>query len=265
MTPVRAVRAEFGKALSLPAVWIALAVTLGGTAAITILNVVFTRADAALPAAEQVYDASAFEAGFAAMPIIGVVGAIIVGVVVMSSEYAAAQTEAGGARQIATSLVAVPRRGVLFASKAIVVATIVLASALVTIPGSIGLATLMLQDLPTDAVPAVDAVWRSVGATVYWLCMGLIAFAITALVRSGIVPLIVLIANSSLVSFTLLLTNLTPLANWLPDMAGRNLFGFPPDSVVPGGLDAVPGGIVMAAWAAVLLVIAGIVFARRDA
>ena len=95
--------------------------------------------------------------------------------------------------------------------------------------------------------------------------MGLIAFAITVLARSGIIPLIILIANSSVVSVSLLLTNLTPAAHWLPDMAGRNLFGFPADSVVPGGLDPTPGAIVMAGWALALLIVAGIVFRRRDA
>ena len=93
--------------------------------------------------------------------------------------------------------------------------------------------------------------------------MGLIAFAITVVTRSGIVPLIVLIVNSSLVSVSLLLTRLTPLAHWLPDLAGRRLFGGV--STVEGGLDAVPGGLVMSAWTLALLLVAGFVFARRDA
>ncbi|MGW6275864.1 hypothetical protein [Kribbella sp. NPDC055071] len=91
---------------------------------------------------------------------------------------------------------------------------------------------------------------------------GLIGLAVTVMIRNGLVPLIVMIVNSSVVSVSLLLSKLTPLALWLPDMAGRRLFG---PSQIGGGLGAVPGGFVMAGWALAFCAAAAVVFAPRDA
>ena len=257
--------AELRKTATLPAAWAGVAVALLGSVAITVLNAVTVRSAVAAGTPERLAGTSPFETGFTAMPIIGVVGAVVIGVIVIGSEYTADRAESGGARQIATTFAAVPHRTTLFAAKALVVLIFVALTALVTIPGNIALAWAMTGDIGTETVTTEQAVTRSLGAALYWASMGLIAFAITALARSGVIPLIVLIANSSVVSFSLLLTNVTPLAQWLPDMAGRNLFGFPPDMVVEGGLEAAPGAIVMVGWVLVLLIAAGILFRRRDA
>lgn len=265
MSFVNAVLAELHKTATLPAAWVGIGVSLFGSAAITLLNAVMVRNAVTSGTPERIADASAFETGFTAMPFLGVVGAVVIGVTAIGSEYTADRAESGGARQIATTMTATPQRSSLFAAKATIVLVFIALTALVTIPGNVLLAGLIIGDVGTETVTASEAVTRSLGTTLYWALMALIGFSITVLTRSGIVPLIVLIANSSIVSFSLLLTNLTPLAHWLPDMAGRNLFGFPQESVVPGGLDAVPGAIVMTAWAFGLLLLAGLVFRRRDA
>lgn len=104
---------------------------------------------------------------------------------------------------------------------------------------------------------------RMLGAALYWVLTGLMALATTVFTRSGVIPLIILIMNNSLVSFLFLLTRVTDLANWLPDMAGRSLFGG--EYIVDGAPGPVAGAITMAVWTAGLLVIAALVFRWRDA
>lgn len=263
MTPLRALRAELHKAATLPAAWAGLAVTLLGSLGITLLNAVTTRnAIAAGRAHDLLADTSPFETAYAAVPL-GTVGAVVFGVVLMSSEYAANSPDVGGGRQLTTTLSALPRRFTVLAAKAVTVLALVGASAAVTIPACVTLARAVIGDDGHETVAPQEALLRVGGAALYWALTGLLALAITVLARSGIVPLVVLIANSSLVSISLLLTNITPLAHWLPDMAGRRLFGG--IDTVDGGLDALPGALVMGAWTVALLAVAGIVFARRDA
>lgn len=254
--------AELHKTVTLPAVWAGAGVALLGSTVITLLNAFGVRAALEAGQLSRVAFTSPFEAAFAAMPI-GVVGAVVVGVVAMSSEYTANSTDVGGGRQISATLTATPRRARVLVTKAIAVALSVGAVTAVTMPVTIGVARAVIGDAGAETVTLGEAVTRCLGGTLYSTLMGLIAFAITVLTRSGIVPLIVLIVNSSLVSVSLLLTRLTPLAHWLPDLAGRRLFGGV--STVEGGLDAVAGGLVMSAWTLALLLVAGFVFARRDA
>jgi ABC-2 type transport system permease protein len=258
------VRAELRKAVTLPAVWAGAAVGVVGSVALAVLNAVSVRGAVSSGQEDLLADSagtSPFESGVAAMPITGVLGALVVGVVVIGSEYTADRAESGGGRQIATTLVASPRRVELLVSKMVTVLALVVAMALVAIPVSVGAAWVVTGSVAEESVALPDALLRSGGATLYWACMGLIAFAVTVLTRSGTIPLVIFIANSSLVSVTFLLSQVTELANWLPDMAGRNLFGI---EGAEGGLEPLPGALVMLAWTLVLLFIAGTVFERRD-
>ena len=95
--------------------------------------------------------------------------------------------------------------------------------------------------------------------------MGLIALAVTVFARSGVIPLIVLIANSSVVSLSFLLLQVTPLARFLPDLAGIRLFARESFAAFDDVLDPLTGGLVMGAWALGLLLVSAVVFTRRDA
>lgn len=253
---------ELRKLLTLPSAWAGLAVTVLGTAAIAVLNANSSRGAIA---ADDVWDPglrSPFETGYAGMPL-GTVGAVVLGVVAIGSEYSANSADAGGGRQITTTLTAMPGRVRVLLAKSVAVVLLVALSALAAIPLSTGIAAALLGD---DAVatlsPAEALVW-SIGATVYWMLTAIMAVAIAALSRTVLIPLVVLIANSSVVSVSILLVNVTPLAYWLPDAAGQRLFG--DLSQMEGALDAVPGGIVMGVWAALLLAVAGVVLVRREA
>lgn len=256
--------AELRKATTLPAVWAGAAVTVVGSVALAVLNAVSVRGAVHSGQSDLISGSSPtspFESGFTAMPITGVVGALVIGVVVIGSEYTADRAESGGGRQIATTLLSSPHRVTLLVAKILTVVALVIATAVVTIPLSVGAAWVATGAVAEESVSLTDALLRSGGATLYWACMGLIAFAVTVLTRSGVIPLVVFIANSSLVSVTFLLSRVTEVANWLPDMAGRNLFGI---EGADGGLDPLPGVAVMLVWTLVLLVIAGVVFERRD-
>ncbi|GAA3661270.1 ABC transporter permease [Microbacterium marinilacus] len=263
MTLFHAVSAELRKAATLPAVWAGAAVAILGSLGITLLNAVTARsAIAAGRADELLASTSAFETGYAAAPL-GTVGAVVIGVVLISSEYTANSPDAGGGRQLTTTLTVIPRRLTVLTAKAVAVVAVVAVAALVALPACLVLARAVIGDAGHETVSAQEALWRWLGACLYWTLTGLLAFAIAVLTRSGVVPLIVLIVNSSLVSVSLLLTNITPLAHWLPDMAGRRLFGGV--DTIDGGLDTLPGALVMAAWTVGLLAVAGAAFTRRDA
>ncbi|WP_030106606.1 ABC transporter permease [Actinoalloteichus caeruleus] len=261
MTVWTAFRAEFHKAVSLPGVRAGLVLTLLGSIALTLLNAFSVRAALDAGRHDVLAGTSPAETAFAAMPL-GTVGAVVIGVLVIGSEYTTNSPDAGGGRQITTTLAAVPRRATLLASKVCTVILLVLTLGASTLPATLVVARAVTGDSATEHLSLGDMVVRCLGGTTYWVLTGLLALAITVLARSVLVPLVILIANSSLVSFSLLLTALTPLAHWLPDLAGRRLLGL---DTVDGGLAALPGTVVMAGWALLLLVVAGAVLARRDA
>ncbi|GAB3689897.1 hypothetical protein [Nocardiopsis oceani] len=95
MSLVRLVAAEAHKAATLPAVWVGLAVAVLGAPAITLLNAFNVRNAVESGRLELIAHTSPVEAAFAAVPL-GTVGAVVLGVVVVSSEYTANRDDAGG-------------------------------------------------------------------------------------------------------------------------------------------------------------------------
>ena len=187
-------------------------------------------------------------------------GAIILGVAAIGSEYTAEGEESAGSRQITTTLTAIPSRVRLLLAKviAVAIATAVLATVAITL-----VFTTVHLLLGPDA-PALDGdtFVRAGGAVIYWVLMALLGFGLTVLTRNGIIPMAVLVANSSAVTVTYLLAQSIPAANYLPDLAGMRMF-----TTVSTSVEIAPltGGLVMATWVVALLIAAGAVFTRRDA
>jgi hypothetical protein len=257
MTLLRAIVGEFRKTMTLPAGRVGVAIALLAPVGVALLSAI-SRGPAHGAASPSPADAI-----FAASPL-GTVGAVILGVVVVSSEYTVTGPDAGGGRQITTTLAAIPSRIVVLVSKAAVVAIITSLTAVVTTTVGAALVRAVVGGaVEPDALP--DLLSRSAGLALYGSCMALIALAVTVLTRSGIAPLAWFIANSSLVSVSLLLSKLTLLARYLPDLAGMRLFASPASIAVRDPLDPSVGGLVMSAWALAFLVVATVVFARRDA
>lgn len=109
---------------------------------------------------------------------------------------------------------------------------------------------------------------RLIGAVCYWTFTALLALGITLLTKNGIIPLAVLIINSSVVSFSVLLYRVTKLAFYLPDRAGAEMFMFTSGTLTGSLFDRYhtpfTGGLVMFAWVVVIFIVAAIVFHRRD-
>jgi len=270
VTAFDTVAAEWRKAVTLPATAVAMAVAVIGSVAITLVNSVTVRGALASGRPELVAYTSAPEAFFAAVPL-GTVGAVVIGVVVVGSEYTVNSSDSGGGRQITTTLTAAPRRLPVLAAKALVAVGLVAVTAGVAVPASLALAHAVVGGAGANAGAAIvagatataDTVVRAVGAAVYWALTALTALAVTVVTRNGIVPMTVLIVNNSLVSLSLLLSYVTPLARYLPDLAGIRLFAR--EHVAFGdALAPLAGGLVMAAWTFGLLAVAAGVLHRRD-
>ncbi|WP_037312135.1 ABC transporter permease [Amycolatopsis orientalis] len=245
---MRAYRGELRKLTSLPSVWAAVAVGVVVPAALTFLN-----AKSAIAANRG----GNVDLGFQELAF-GVVGAVILGVVAASSEYTSEGESAGGGRQITTSLTVVPSRRRLLIAKLAAVSTAV--AVLATVSSAVTLSN--VEALIGDGAGTSGLV-RLPGVVLYWVLTALLAFGLTLLTRNGILPLTVLILNTSVVTVTYLLTKLTPLAVFFPDLAGIRLFIRQMD--LPVRLSPVTGGLVMTAWVAALLTAGFLVFTRRDA
>jgi ABC-2 type transport system permease protein len=259
---VNAVAAEFRKLLTLPSALVALGITVAAMLGLAFLSAHQLAAHLDVGGADILGTVTTLDIGFELVPF-AVIGPVVLGIVIAGSEYTRGNRDTDDGRQITTSLTAVPVRGTLLMAKAAVLVVLSAALAAVAIPAAIWLAQTTLGEHGHTVDELAGALGRRVaGAVAYWVLMTLIAFAVTVITRSGIVPMIFFVVNSSMVSVTYLLTRVTPLARYLPDVAGAQMFV--PDYPAEGMLGPVTGGLVMLAWTAGLLTVAALVFTRRD-
>ncbi|GAB7045667.1 hypothetical protein [Catenuloplanes indicus] len=188
----------------------------------------------------------------------GLLGPLVLGVVIVSSEFTPTGEHSAGVTQLHATLTAMPHRLRLLGAKAAVLSAVVLVQSVLAAAGVLTLT----RALHGDAMPPVDPA-RLVTVLIYWVLLALLAFAITLIVRNGIVPLTVLIVNSFFVSVSYLLTKLTDLAYYLPDIAGARMF-------IRGGqfdhpMSPLVAGLTMTTWVVALLTLAAWLFHRRDA
>lgn len=252
----KALAAEFSKLLSLPTIWIAVVVGILVAPAIAVIRSFQELSDIT----KGVQTAVEYPIGFEELGF-GVMGVIIVGIIAISSEYFTESEESGsGGRQMTTSLTANPSRIRFLLSKATAVATVSAVLAIIAII----LTMIVVRIILAEHAPAlgITDISRLIGVICYWVLTALLALGITILTRHAALPLAVLMLNSSVVTVTYLLTRITPLANYLPDMAGIRMF----HEIEDAGSTLTPlgGGAVMAAWVAALLLIGTITFCRRD-
>ncbi|MEK5032188.1 ABC transporter permease [Paenibacillus sp. FSL R7-0302] len=258
---MKAFHAEISKLLSLPGIWLALLIGALAPAVVAAIDSLAQKEDILAGVSTRLPEVGYIGLGF------GIQGVIILGVLAVSSEFRTESSEGAGGQQISTSLMVVSSRLQLFLVKAVAVSVI---SILLCI-----LAVILI--VPTtryilgDYAPLLE--WtRLAGAVCYWTFTALLAFGLTLLTKQGMIPLTVLMINSSLVSFSVLLAKVTKLAFYLPDRAGLEMFMFTKDGVAPAATGSVfdsyhtpvTGGLIMFAWVAVLLGTAAIVFHRRD-
>ncbi|MEV5689711.1 hypothetical protein [Micromonospora globbae] len=249
---VSRVRAELRKLLGLPTAWVGLVLGTLTAPAIVLLNAPYTRRAIAAGTLTDTSDLGLRDLG------VGLIGPMVLGVIAVSSEYTSTSQHAPGARQLTATLTAVPDRLRLLVAKTAALVLVVAAQAAVAATATLGLT----QVLHGDHVP-VPAPARVAGAILYWTLTALLAYAITLITRNGIVPLTLLVINSTVVSVSYLLTKITDLASYLPDIVGAQMFIR--DADFPVEIAPLTAGLVMTAWVAVLLAIGAVLFQRRDA
>ncbi|MGO3170126.1 MAG: ABC transporter permease [Bavariicoccus seileri] len=244
---MRTLTSELSKLNSLPFIWVACA------AGLIVPNVI------AIITSLSGSPGASVDTGFSELSV-GALGAIILGGIAIGSEYVTEGEDSASGRQITTSLIAIPSRIRLLIAKfgAIALSTMVLAIFAVA---SVFITFLLLNGSEVLTINA-DMFIRIGGVIVYWIFLALFTFGLTVLTRNAIIPISIMVINSSGVPITYLLTQMNPLATYLPDMAGQKMFTRGVDT----GLELAPiaGGAVMGVWVFVLLIIAGITFFRRD-
>lgn len=239
---IATVRAEFSKLFSLISCRVLIAATLLIPPALALgmgLNILSTGV-ALTDGAAQGFEVAGF-----GQPLIIVLAAVHTG-----SEY-----QNGLLR---SSLLATPSRIRLLVAKLLVIG--ITSSALAAV--SVGLAVLLRRAVLGDVAPTTtpgDVILNLATVALNWLLIGLISAASTVLARSMLLPVIVLVPM--VLGLGVALVSLLPCLRFAPDLAGLQLIARYPGL---GLLDPAPGAVVMALWAGVLLVAAGLRHLRRD-
>ena len=249
---MRYVAAEFRKLLGLPSAWAGIAVGLALPPGVVAINGPYLRKAIADGTSIRLDDLGYTEL------MVGVIGALVLGVVAAGSEYTSGGQHAPDARQLTTSLIAMPRRLLFLAAKATALSATVATLAVLGTTATLAAADAVLG----GAAPPLEAD-RMAGVAGYWVLMALLACGLTVCARNGVIPLTVLILNSSVVSISFLLSRLTDAAVYLPDIAGARMFIR--DLDLPVLLPPVVGGLVTAGWVSVALAAAAVLLRRRDA
>jgi ABC-2 type transport system permease protein len=181
----------------------------------------------------------------------GQIAAIAFGTTAVSSEFQ------GGALRL--SLAAVPHRGRWFAAKATAIAVPVFAVGLVTggVTLAVGRAVLGTE---ADGLGAAEQVRGVVGCAVYLTLMALLAAGLTAVLRSGVATLSIVIPFLLIVSFVVGDAS-SDLADLLPDRAGQVAL----HQTWDGAMGPWTGLGVTVLWAAAALAAGAWSVRRRDA
>ncbi|MEK5254849.1 ABC transporter permease [Paenibacillus sp. FSL F4-0125] len=246
---MRIFHSELSKLFSLPGIWLASLIGAFAPAVVAALDSIAQKEDIIAGVSTRLPEVGYIGLGF------GVQGVIILGVLAVSSEYLTESSESGGGQQITTSLTVVSSRLHFLLAKAGAVTVISILICIVAIITIVPVTHLILGEY----TPAFE--WsRLIGAVCYWTFTALLAFGLTILTKNGIIPLSVLMINSSVVSFSVLLAKVTKLAFYLPDRAGIDMFMSMSDRYHT----PFTGGLVMFAWVVAIFIAAAIVFHRRD-
>lgn len=130
---VSLVRAELRKLLGLPTAWVGLVLGTLTSPVVVLLNAPYTRRAIADGTLTDTSDLGLRDLG------IGLIGPLVLGVIVVSSEYTSTGQDAPGSRQLTATLTAVPHRLRLLAAKTTALVLVVTAQAAVTVAATLTL------------------------------------------------------------------------------------------------------------------------------
>lgn len=183
----------------------------------------------------------------------------VLGVLVMSSEYATGQIRA--------TLGAIPQRGLVLTAKALVFGVVTLVVGLVACLGAFGIGQAIFTAKHAGVSLGDPGVTRAVvGGALYLAAVGLLGLGLAAILRrtAGAIATLVglLLVLPVLVNFLPSPWN-DDTAKYLPGEAGSAIFHVVRDSST--ALSPWAGFAVLCAWAAAALVLGGILLDRKDA
>ncbi len=182
------------------------------------------------------------------------------GALTITSEYSTGM--------IRTSLAVQPRRGVVFAAKAVVFAVVTLITGLITSFGSFFVGQAILSSHHLSATLGEPNVLRAViGGALFLTACGMLAYGLGAILRHTAA------AISAAIGLLFVLTVLVQFLprswqdsvdKWMPALAGSQVWA---TKVTPGAhqFPAWGGFAVLAGWAAVAIVAGLVLFRTRDA
>jgi ABC-type transport system involved in multi-copper enzyme maturation permease subunit len=185
---------------------------------------------------------------------------VVFGAMVLTSEYATGM--------IRTSLTAMPRRVTIYAAKALIFAIVALVVTLVAAFVAFFVGQALLSSTHASVTLSGHNVLRAViGSALYVTLCGLFAFAAGSILRhtaATITSIIGLLFVIPILAHLLPSSWYNDIARWLPDSAGSAISTTvaPQDSHLfsPWGQFT-----VFAVYTAILLIVGGILFRRRDA
>jgi ABC-2 type transport system permease protein len=182
----------------------------------------------------------------------------VLGVLMITSEFATGM--------IRTSVVAVPDRVRLLAAKGVVVGAVALAVGQVAAFGSflVGQALIANAGAPAASLATPSVLRAVVGLGLYLTLVCLLGLAVGALIRATAGAIVVMVAVVLLVPiFTPILPEAVAkvVGTFWPTMAGARIVTVVPN---PDVLSPWVGFSLMVGFVAVILVIAAVVFRRRD-
>jgi len=185
----------------------------------------------------------------------------VLGALTITSEYSTGM--------IRTSLAVQPRRGVVFAAKALVFAAVSLVTGLVACFASFFIGQAILSSHHLNATLGDPNVLRAViGGALFLTACGMLAYGLGAILRhtAGAIT-----AAIGLLFVLSILVNFLPQSwqnnvdKWMPAIAGAQIWTTKPASGGPHLFSAWPGFAVLAVYAVVAIVAGLALFRTRDA
>ena len=185
----------------------------------------------------------------------------VLGALTITSEYSTGM--------IRTSLAVQPRRGVVFAAKALVFAAVSLVTGLVACFASFFIGQAILSSHHLNATLGDPNVLRAViGGALFLTACGMLAYGLGAILRHTAGAITAAIGLLFVVS---ILVNFLPhswqnnVDKWMPAIAGAQIWTTKPASGGPHLFSAWPGFAVLAVYAVVAIVAGLALFRTRDA
>jgi ABC-2 type transport system permease protein len=185
----------------------------------------------------------------------------VLGALTITSEYATGM--------IRTSLTAMPRRGTMFAAKAVVFAAVALVTGLITSFGAFFLGQGLMSGAHINATLSQPHVLRAVvGGALFLAACGMLAYGIGAILRhtaGAITASIVLLFVVSLLINALPQSWQAHVDKWVPAIAGSQIWTVRPAGASPPMFAPWTGFAVFCGYALIALVAGLILFRKRDA